>query len=340
VDLRVRIGVHTGEATPAGDQYVGLAVHRAARICDAGHGGQILLSETTRSLLEDEEEAFEGLELRDLGPQMLKDFDRPVRIYHLAVSGLEEDFPALRAAGQGAAMLAEHQDELATAGDGPAVRVMIADDQALVRAGFRMILEAEADIEVVGEAADGREAEAEARRLKPDVVLMDVRMPELDGIEATRRLLEGDGSATKVVMLTTFDMDEYVYDALRAGASGFLLKDVPPEQLVAGIRAVASGDALLAPSVTRRVIEEFVRRPPDSVRTPPPKLAELTPRELEVLKLIARGLSNAEIANELFVSETTVKTHVAHVLMKLELRDSVQAVVLAYESGLVQPGDS
>jgi DNA-binding NarL/FixJ family response regulator len=215
---------------------------------------------------------------------------------------------------------------------------MIADDQALVRAGFRMILEAETDLEVVGEAADGREAEAEARRLKPDVVLMDVRMPELDGIEATRRLLEGDGSATKVVMLTTFDMDEYVYDALRAGASGFLLKDVPPEQLVAGIRAVASGDALLAPSVTRRVIEEFVRRPPDSVRAPSPKLAELTPRELEVLKLIARGLSNAEIAAALFVSETTVKTHVAHVLMKLDLRDRVQAVVLAYESGLVQPG--
>ena len=158
--------------------------------------------------------------------------------------------------------------------------------------------------------------------------------------EATRQLLEGQEASTKVVMLTTFDMDEYVYEALRAGASGFLLKDVPPEQLIAGIRAVASGDALLAPSVTRRVIEEFVRRPPDSVRTPPAKLAELTARELEVLQLIARGLSNAEIATELFVSETTVKTHVAHVLMKLQLRDRVQAVVLAYESGLVQPGDS
>ena len=219
------------------------------------------------------------------------------------------------------------------------IGVLIVDDQALVRAGFRMILEAEEDVEVVGEAADGREAVAEAQRLKPDVVLMDVRMPEMDGIEATRRLLADDGAATKVVMLTTFDMDEYVYDALRAGASGFLLKDVPPEQLVAGIRAVASGDALLAPSVTRRVIEEFVRRPPASVRTLPPKLSELTTRELEVLKLIARGLSNSEIANELFVSETTVKTHVAHVLMKLDLRDRVQAVVLAYESGLVLPGD-
>jgi DNA-binding NarL/FixJ family response regulator len=168
---------------------------------------------------------------------------------------------------------------------------------------------------------------------------MDVRMPEVDGIEATRRLLGQGEIETKIVMLTTFDMDEYVYDALSAGASGFLLKDVPPEQLVAGIRAVASGDALLAPSVTRRVIEEFVRRPPDSVRQPPPKLAELTARELEVLKLIARGLSNAEIAKELFVSETTVKTHVAHVLMKLDRRDRVQAVVLAYESGLVQPGE-
>jgi DNA-binding NarL/FixJ family response regulator len=216
--------------------------------------------------------------------------------------------------------------------------VLIADDQALVRAGFRMILEAEEDIEVVGEAADGREAVAEARRLRPDVVLMDVRMPDVDGIEATRRLLGEDGAEAKIVMLTTFDMDEYVYDALRAGASGFLLKDVPPEQLVAGIRAVVSGDALLAPSVTRRVIEEFVRRPPDSVRMAPPELAELTARELEVLKLIARGLSNAEIAKELFVSETTVKTHVAHVLMKLRLRDRVQAVVFAYESGLVLPG--
>jgi DNA-binding NarL/FixJ family response regulator len=165
-------------------------------------------------------------------------------------------------------------------------------------------------------------------------------MPEVDGIEATRQLLGGEEVASKVVMLTTFDMDEYVYEALRAGASGFLLKDVPPEQLVAGIRAVASGDALLAPAVTRRVIEEFVRRPPDSVRAQPERLSELTARELEVLKLIARGLSNAEIAKELFVSETTVKTHVAHVLMKLNLRDRVQAVVLAYESGLVQPGDA
>jgi DNA-binding NarL/FixJ family response regulator len=201
-----------------------------------------------------------------------------------------------------------------------------------------MILEAEDDMEVVGEAGDGEEAVAAARRLRPDVVLMDVRMPDVDGIEATRRLLGDEGSDAKIVMLTTFDMDEYVYDALRAGASGFLLKDVPPEQLVAGIRAVAKGDALLAPSVTRRVIEEFVRRPPGSVRTPPPELADLTAREVEVLELIARGLANSEIAKELFVSETTVKTHVAHILMKLKVRDRVQAVVFAYESGLVFPG--
>jgi len=216
------------------------------------------------------------------------------------------------------------------------VRVLIVDDQVLVRSGFRMILEAEPDIEVVGEAGDGLEAVVEAERLAPDVVLMDVRMPELDGIEATRRVLANGTGETKIVMLTTFDMDEYVYDALRAGASGFLLKDVPPEHLIEGIRAVASGDALLAPSITRRLIEEFMRTGPG--RTAPTGLDELTARELEVLQLIARGLSNAEIAKELFVSETTVKTHVAHVLMKLKLRDRVQAVVLAYESGLVQPG--
>jgi DNA-binding NarL/FixJ family response regulator len=216
------------------------------------------------------------------------------------------------------------------------VRVLIADDQALVRAGFRMILEAEDDFEVVGEAGNGEQAVSESRRLEPDVVLMDVRMPDVDGIEATRRLLGEANGIPRVVMLTTFDMDEYVYDALRAGASGFLLKDVPPEQLVDGIRAVASGDALLAPAVTKRVIAEFVRRPPS--RATAREFADLTARELEVLRLIARGLSNAEIAAELVVSETTVKTHVARVLMKLDLRDRVQAVVLAYESGLVEPG--
>jgi DNA-binding NarL/FixJ family response regulator len=210
------------------------------------------------------------------------------------------------------------------------------DDQALVRAGFRMILDAESDIEVIGEAGDGLEAVEFLRLHGTDVVLMDVRMPNLDGIEATRRILALGGD-TKVLMLTTFDLDEYVYEALRAGASGFLLKDVPPEQLVAAIHVVAQGEALLSPSVTRRVIEEFTKRPPVQ-DGPPPELAELTAREVEVLQLIARGLSNAEIAKELFVSETTVKTHVARVLMKCNLRDRVQAVVLAYESGLIRPG--
>lgn len=216
------------------------------------------------------------------------------------------------------------------------ITVLIADDQALVRAGFRMILEAEPDFDVVGEAANGVEALTAARRLQPDMVLMDVRMPELDGIEATQQLLTASQPGTKVVMLTTFDMDEYVYEALRAGASGFLLKDVPPEQLVTGLRAVSSGDALLAPSITRRIISEFVRRPPTSPTKHEPRLQELTPRELEVLKLIATGMSNAEIASQLIVTPTTVKTHVARVLMKLHLRDRVQAVVLAYQSGLME----
>ena len=216
------------------------------------------------------------------------------------------------------------------------VRLLIVDDQALVRAGFRMILEAEPEIEIVAEAADGLEALALADRYTVDVALMDIRMPNLDGIDATRRLLERS-PRTKVLMLTTFDLNEYVYEALRAGASGFLLKDVPPEQLVSGIRVVAGGEALLAPSITRRVIEEFSRRPPPSDGLPA-QMTELTAREVEVLRLVARGKSNAEIAKELFLGETTVKTHVARILQKLQLRDRVQAVVLAYESGLVQPG--
>jgi DNA-binding NarL/FixJ family response regulator len=220
------------------------------------------------------------------------------------------------------------------------IRVLIVDDQALVRAGFRMILESERGIEIVGEASDGLQALEAVREHSPDVVLMDIRMPNLDGLEATRRLVgDGNPSGPRVLMLTTFDLDEYVYEALRAGASGFLLKDTPPEQLVAAIEVIASGDALLSPTITKRVIEEFIRRPPSTVATQlPAALSELTTRELEVLGFMARGLSNAEIAKDLFVSETTVKTHVARVLMKLDLRDRVQAVVYAYESGLVQPG--
>jgi DNA-binding NarL/FixJ family response regulator len=219
-------------------------------------------------------------------------------------------------------------------------KVLIADDQSLVRAGFRMILEAEPDFEVVGEASDGLTAVLAARETEPDVILMDVRMPNVDGLEATRRLLEGKEEGPRILILTTFDLDEYVYEALRAGASGFLLKDTPPEQLVEAIRVIAGGDALLSPSITRRVISEFVRRPPASVRQSPEGLDELTARELEVLRLIARGLSNAEIAAEAYVSETTVKTHVARILMKLRLRDRVQAVVFAYEHGIVQAGDA
>ena len=216
-------------------------------------------------------------------------------------------------------------------------RVLIADDQALVRAGFRKLLESAPDIEVVGEASDGREAVDQARRLRPSIVLMDIRMPRLDGIEATRRLTRSDGDAIRVLILTTFGLDDYVYEALRAGASGFMLKDAPPEELLAAIEVIARGDALIAPAVTRSVIEEFVRRSP-AASEPPPLLDELTAREREVLELLARGLSNAEIAERLVVSDGTVKTHVAHVLGKLGVRDRVHAVILAYESGVITPG--
>jgi DNA-binding NarL/FixJ family response regulator len=217
------------------------------------------------------------------------------------------------------------------------IRVLIADDQALVRDGFGMILDAQPDIEVVGQASDGREAVERARELRPDVVLMDIRMPEVDGVEATRRLM-ADPESPRILMLTTFDQNEYVYDAMKAGASGFLLKDVRREELINAVRAVAAGDALLASSLTRRFIEDFVRRPPPGA-APTGALAELTDREAEVVRLVARGLSNAEIANRMVVSEATVKTHVARVLSKLGLRDRTQVVVMAYESGFVQPGE-
>jgi DNA-binding NarL/FixJ family response regulator len=215
-------------------------------------------------------------------------------------------------------------------------RVVVADDQALVRAGLKMVLEAEPDIEVVGEAADGHEVLDVARRASPDVVLMDIRMPGLDGLEASRRLLAG-AAPPKVLVLTTFDEEEYLYEALRAGTSGFLLKVSPPEQLIGAIRTVAAGNALIDPAVTRRVIEAFGRRATTS--PPPASYEELTAREREVLALLARGRSNAEIAAELIVGDATVKTHVARVLMKLGLRDRVQAVVFAYEHGIVTPGE-
>ena len=228
------------------------------------------------------------------------------------------------------------------------IRVLIVDDQAMIRAGFRMIIEAEPDITVVGEAGDGIEALEMAARSTPDVVLMDVRMPRMDGIEAARRMLCDRAEATaggdspklpRVLMLTTFDLDDYVYAALRAGVSGFMLKDAPAEQLVEAIRVIAAGDALLAPSVTRRLIEDISRRPSRDTTTTVPGLDQLTDREDEVLRLVAKGLSNAEVADQLYLGEATIKTHVGRILMKLNLRDRVQAVVLAYESGLITPGE-
>ncbi|HEX5535052.1 MAG TPA: response regulator transcription factor [Actinomycetales bacterium] len=213
------------------------------------------------------------------------------------------------------------------------IRVLVADDQAMVRAGFRMLLADEPDIEVVAEASDGLEAVAEAARTRPHVILMDIRMPELDGLEATRRITASD-SDSRVLILTTFDLDEYVYRALRAGASGFVLKDDPPEQLIAAVRTVARGDALLSPSVTRRVIAQFARV---RQQAPPKAVETLTARELEVFRLITRGYSNAEIGRELFISDTTVKTHVTRLLQKLELRDRAQAIVLAYQTGMFEP---
>ena len=210
------------------------------------------------------------------------------------------------------------------------IRVLVADDQSMVRAGFRMLLGGEEDIEVVAEAANGLEAVDKAARFSPRVVLMDIRMPELDGLEATRRILAANPEV-RVLVLTTFDLDEYVYEALRSGASGFVLKDDPPEQLLSAIRVVAGGEALLSPSITKRVIKQFTKVPQ---KTAPKELGELTERELEVFRLIAKGLSNAEIGQELFISDTTVKTHITHILQKLGLRDRVQAVVLAHETGL------
>jgi DNA-binding NarL/FixJ family response regulator len=211
------------------------------------------------------------------------------------------------------------------------IRVLVADDQSMVRAGFRMLLAGEAEIEVVAEAVNGRDAVEKARLLRPTVVLMDIRMPELDGLQATRRILAADDTA-RILILTTFDFDEYVYEALAAGASGFVLKDDPPEQLIAAIRTVAAGDALLSPTITKRVIKQFTRIPRP---TPPKEFDELTTREQEVFVLIANGLSNTEIARQLYISDTTVKTHITHILQKLNLRDRVQAVVLAYQAGII-----
>lgn len=220
------------------------------------------------------------------------------------------------------------------------ISVLIVDDQALVRTGLRMILELESDITIVGEACDGAEAVALAASSRPDVILMDVHMPHVDGLEATRRIVRGREDDPRVLILTTFDLDVYVYEALQAGASGFVLKDMAPERLVDAVRVVASGEALLSPKITRRLIEEFVRTPPEAARPKPPEIETLTPREAEIMALMARGLSNTEIAARAYVTEPTVKTHIARILMKLGLRDRVQVVVYAYEHGLTKPGEA
>ncbi len=316
VEVRVRMGVHTGQAVPtvAGD-YISLAVNQAARVAACGHGGQVVVSAAAA-------ESATASALRRLGRFRLRDFPAPLELFQLLGEGLEDEFPPLRGV---------HSLDL--------VRVAIADDQALVRGGFAVLLSAADDIEVVGEAADGRAAVDLAVRERPDVVLMDVRMPEMDGVEATRRITSDDRlSSTRVVILTTFDLDEYVFDAVRAGASGFLLKDTLPGDLLNAVRVVARGEALVAPRVTRRLIEEFLRRPAAPGTSSRAELAQLTPRETEVLAAVARGLSNQEIATTLFMSHATAKTHVSRLLTKLHAHDRAQLVMLAYEAGVVAPG--
>ena len=314
--VRVRMGVHTGHAVPtdAGD-YISLAVNQAARVAACGHGGQVVVSAAAA------EEAT-GPALQRLGRFRVRDFAEPLELFQLLGDGLQLEFPPLRGA---------HPLDL--------IRVAIADDQALVRGGFAVLLRTAADIDVIGEAADGRAAVELAIRERPDVVLMDIRMPDMDGVEATRRITTDDRlSSTRVLILTTFDLDEYVIEALRAGASGFLLKDTLPDDLLAAVRVVAGGEALLAPSVTRRLVEEFLRRPTAATTRSALALAQLTPRETEVLAAVARGLSNTEIATTLFMSHATAKTHVSRLLAKLHARDRAQLVMLAYEAGVVVPG--
>jgi DNA-binding NarL/FixJ family response regulator len=306
------IGLDAGEPLPEGDDLYGTPVIVAGRLCDTAEAGEILASSVVCQIA---------------GPRITEPMQPAGALRLRGVSGRVVASRVL----WGDDADAPPEPTIAT----ERIDVVIADDQRLVRAGFRVILEDEPDIRVVGEASDGHGAVDIVLRTRPDVVLMDIRMPELDGLQAAERILSAPGVGTAVLMLTTFDRDEYVYEALRIGASGFLLKDAPADRLLDAVRVAASGEALLAPSVTRRLIEQFAHAARPGRDKPPATLADLTARELEVLQLVARGLSNAEIAAELVLGESTVKTHVAHVLAKLGLRDRVQAVVMAYETGLV-----
>jgi DNA-binding NarL/FixJ family response regulator len=317
--LELSVGLDAGEPLPDGDDLYGTPVIIASRLCDAAGAGEILASEVICRIAGPRVEEL----IQPAGPLRLRGIAERVAAYHVRWRD-DEQPPAVSEVPAAARQ----------------IDVVVADDQRLVRAGFRVILDAEPDIRVVGEAADGRSAVDLVMRTRPRVVLMDIRMPELDGLQAAERILANPELDTAVLMLTTFDLDEYIYAALRIGASGFLLKDAPADRLLDAVRAAAEGDALLAPSVTRRLIAQFARAAPPATDGVPAALTELTERELEVLRLVARGLSNAEIAAELVLGENTIKTHVAHVLRKLGLRDRVQAVVVAYESGLVRPDAS
>jgi DNA-binding NarL/FixJ family response regulator len=314
-ELELRVGLDAGEPLQEGDDLYGTPVIVANRLCDAAEAGEILASEVV---------------VRIAGPRLDAAW-QPVG--SLKLKGLDERVSAARALWR--------EDEAATRTDDEPARpitVVVVDDERLLRVGFKIILDAEPDITVIGEAGDGRAALDVVRRREPDVVLMDIRMPELDGIQAAAQLLADPDVPSAVIMLTTFDRDQYVYDALRIGASGFLLKDTPADRLLDAVRVAAAGEALLAPQITRRLIERFAAAPRTAAGAVPERLEDLTGRELDVLRMIARGLSNAEIAAELVLAENTVKTHVAHLLGKLGLRDRVQAVVLAYETGLAHPG--
>jgi DNA-binding NarL/FixJ family response regulator/class 3 adenylate cyclase len=312
-ELELRAGLDAGEPLREDGDLYGTPVIVASRLCDAAESGEILASEMVA---------------RIAGPRL----DAPVQLVgQLKLKGLNERVSAARVLWRD-----DELQDLAEEAPQRTITAVIADDERLLRAGFKVILAAEPDITVVGEAGDGRAALDVVRRRKPDVVLMDIRMPELDGLQAAKQLLDDPDVPSAVIMLTTFDRDQYVYEALRIGASGFLLKDTPADRLLDAVRVAAAGEALLAPQITRRLIERFTGPAPVAPGDVPDRLRELTARELDVLRLLARGLSNPEIAAELVLTENTVKTHVGHVLSKLDLRDRVQAVVLAYETGLVQ----